>query len=45
MACCIIGSILFTLVVGIARWVKSRVLGKNPEQPEMWRLSDIEMND
>ena len=40
MACCIIGSILFTLVVGLTRWVQCKLLGKQPERPELWRLSD-----
>lgn len=40
MACCIIGSILFTLIVGLTRWVKCKIMGKPPERPELWRLSD-----
>ena len=40
MACCIIGSILFTLVVGLSRWLQCKVLGKAPERPELWRLSE-----
>ena len=40
MACCIIGSLLFTLVMGITRWVQTKVLGKQPQRPELWRLSD-----
>lgn len=40
MACCIIGSILFTLLVGLSRWLKYKLLGKQPERPELWRLSD-----
>ncbi|MDX1696130.1 MAG: hypothetical protein R3208_20355 [Ketobacteraceae bacterium] len=40
MACCIIGSLIFTLLVGLTRWIKLRILGKTPEKPELWRLSD-----
>lgn len=40
MACCIIGSLLFTLLVGVTRLVKAKLLGQQPERPELWRLSE-----
>ena len=43
MACCIVGSILLTLIVGLTRWVKQEVLGQTCEQPELWRLSDVDL--
>lgn len=38
MACCIVGSMLMVVFTGMARGIKERLLRRQADAPESWRL-------